>query len=226
MTKRVDGDRAIGRGAPGRSRVSRAVREREMVDVAEGVFARRGFHAASMDEIARGAGVTKPMLYAYFGSKEGLFAACGRAAGERMRQRVRDAALPDVPPDQRLWRGLLGVFAFIEEHREMWSIHNPPGGAPAAAGPIGVGAVQGREAMDELMEELLAETALEQGVAPEAAGETAPLAHALTAAVIALADWWLRHPEESKELQALRLMNFSWMGFERLLRGRLWMPTA
>jgi hypothetical protein len=41
-----------------------------------------------------------------------------------------------------------------------------------------------------------------------------------------LASWWLRHPEEPKELQALRLMNFAWMGLGNLLEGRLWQPPA
>ena len=194
-----------------------------MVAAAERIFGERGFHAASMDEIAEAVGVTKPMLYAYFGSKEGLFAACGRAAGERLRARVREAARPDVSPDQRLWRGLVGVFSFIEDHRELWKVHNPPGGPPPT-GTVGGGAAQGREAMAELMAELLADTAVGQGIARDAALETAPLAHALTAAVIAMAEWWLQHPEEPKELQALRVMNFAWVGFGNMLNGRLWLP--
>ena len=213
-----------GRGAPGQARVPREVREREMVEVAAQVFGSRGYHAASMDEIASRAGITKPMLYSYFGSKEGLFLACGKVAGERMRERVREAAhAREVPPDQRLWRGLLAVFGFIEEHREMWSIFNPPGGIPPG-GKIGKRASEGREAMGELLVELLVEAAVAEGVSPEAAVETAPLAHALTATVVAMADWWLRHPDEPRELQALRVMNFAWIGFEHLLQGQMWLP--
>ena len=40
-----------------------------MLDAAEAVFGRRGFHGASMDEIARRSGITKALLYQYFGSK-------------------------------------------------------------------------------------------------------------------------------------------------------------
>ena len=53
-----------------RKRMPRADRERLMLDVAEKMFANRGFHDASMDEVAAAAGITKPMLYNYFGSKE------------------------------------------------------------------------------------------------------------------------------------------------------------
>ncbi len=47
-----------------------------MLRAAAQVFGERGYHRASMDEIAARAGITKPMLYSYFDSKEGLFAAC------------------------------------------------------------------------------------------------------------------------------------------------------
>src|SRR5947209_16074340 len=57
----------------GRRKLPRAVRERQMLEVAGRVFAARGFHDASMDEIAEAADISKPMLYNYFGSKEGLY---------------------------------------------------------------------------------------------------------------------------------------------------------
>src|SRR2546423_10605965 len=57
----------------GTRKVPRAVRETQMLEMAGRVFAARGFHQASMDEIAEGAGISKMMLYNYFGSKEGLY---------------------------------------------------------------------------------------------------------------------------------------------------------
>jgi AcrR family transcriptional regulator len=44
----------------------------EILQAAVGLFARKGFEAASTREIVEAAGVTKPMLYYYFKSKEGL----------------------------------------------------------------------------------------------------------------------------------------------------------
>ena len=51
-------------------RVPRAIREQQMLEAAVSVFGRLGFHAASMDEIAELAGISKPMVYAYLGTKE------------------------------------------------------------------------------------------------------------------------------------------------------------
>src|SRR5213080_3115010 len=76
----------------GRRKVPRAVRERQMLEVAGRVFAARGFHDASMDEIAQGAGISKPMVYSYFGSKEGLYFAYIELAGQRLLERMAEAA--------------------------------------------------------------------------------------------------------------------------------------
>src|SRR5579871_1040504 len=72
----------------------RAQRERLILDVADQVFARDGYHSASMDEIARRSGVSKPMLYSYFGSKEGLYVACIDRNGQELVARLQQAFDP------------------------------------------------------------------------------------------------------------------------------------
>jgi hypothetical protein len=78
--------------------------------------------------------------------------------------------------------------------------------------------------MEHLLADLLIESAITGGIDPLVAEHANPLAAALSGATIAMAQWWLRHPEEPKELQVTRLMNFAWMGFGDLLAGRLWLP--
>ena len=65
-------------------RVPRAVRERQIVELAEKLFSERGYPGSSMDELARRAGVTKPVVYELFGSKDGLFRACLERSAERL----------------------------------------------------------------------------------------------------------------------------------------------
>src|SRR5687767_14290304 len=79
------------RGVAARRRVPRVERQQQMLDVAARVFAERGYHAASMDEIAAEVGVSKPMLYAYFDSKEGLYLACIDRAGQDLLESMRRA---------------------------------------------------------------------------------------------------------------------------------------
>ena len=69
---------------PQRTRLPRAERERQVLDVAHARFAAHGYAAVTMDDVAAGAGVTKPLLYAYFGNKERLYLACMERAGDAM----------------------------------------------------------------------------------------------------------------------------------------------
>ena len=62
-----------------------------MVAAAERLFAEHGYHGVSMDEIAAASGITKPMLYDYFGSKEGLFLACMERARGRLFEAIGGA---------------------------------------------------------------------------------------------------------------------------------------
>ena len=203
----------------------RAVREREMIATARRVFTERGYAATSMDEIASAARITKPMLYAYFGSKEGLFAECIREAGIELRASVRDAAgsVGDLPPERRLWAGLIAVFTGIERNRDAWDLLYPLEGE-GPGGALGARATYGMAAMAELVGGLMTDAARARGLSEDALAQIVPLAEALTGAVVALVDWWRRHPEEPKEVHALRAMNFAWRGLEQLLEGRVWLP--
>lgn len=195
-----------------------------MLAAAERVFSTKGFYDASMDEIAAECGITKPMLYSYFGSKQELFAACAERLDARLRDYVSGAAeRRDIAPAQRLWLGLLGFFSFVEENRQFWAAYHPYESQSPPTPFIAAGN-QGEEAWAGLLGELFGATARDAGLGDAAAAQAVPLAGAVAAAAIAMARWWLRHPDEPKELQALRLMNLVWNGFAGLLEGRLWLP--
>jgi AcrR family transcriptional regulator len=195
-----------------------------MLEVAFDHFGRHGYERVSMDAIASDVGVTKPMLYSYFGSKEGLFAACAERAAEQLREQVKSAAAAsDLPPDERLWLGLLAIFRATERHPAAWRVLHAAG---HGADPMSVRAAAARDAMANVVADLLKSTATEAGIDAAVAEHLTPLAHALTAATIAMTQWSLRHPDEPIELQVIRLMNLVWMGFGDLLAGRLWLPGA
>jgi AcrR family transcriptional regulator len=105
-----------------RKRMPRAERERQMIDIAEAVFAERGYSAASMDDIAELVGVSKPMLYEYFNSKEGLLLACIRQSRAALRLSTKQAVAGAPDAEAALHRGLLAFFVFISEHRQGWSV--------------------------------------------------------------------------------------------------------
>jgi AcrR family transcriptional regulator len=56
------------------ARMTGAERREQLITVARGLFAERGFEGTSVEEIAAQAGVSKPVVYEHFGGKEGLYA--------------------------------------------------------------------------------------------------------------------------------------------------------
>ena len=112
-------------------------RGRQLLQVAEEVIAERGFQAASMDEIAVRAGVTKPVLYDHFGSKDGLLAAVIARAGGQLREAVQRAVTDAEGPEEELARGVHAYFEFIEEHAPTWSsLLGEAAAMTAAAGAV------------------------------------------------------------------------------------------
>ena len=111
-------------------RLARAERERLMLGAAGEAFATHGFHGSSMDEIAVAAGITKPMLYRYFGSKEGLYAAYLRMTGHDLIDKVRAPDTRGQSSQARLRVGLQGFLAYVEEHRAGWTAAGSTPGGP------------------------------------------------------------------------------------------------
>jgi AcrR family transcriptional regulator len=66
-------------------------RRQQLFEVARGRFARQGFHATSMDEIAEAAGVTKPVLYQHFPSKRALYVELLEETGRQLLTALADA---------------------------------------------------------------------------------------------------------------------------------------
>ncbi|MGR6316563.1 TetR/AcrR family transcriptional regulator [Micromonospora soli] len=203
-------------------RLPRAVREQQMLDAAVKVFSRRGFHAASMDEIADDAGISKPMVYAYLGTKEELFVACLHREGTRMMEAIAGAAAPDLPADDRLWRGLRAFFGFVGAHRDGWAVlyRQARGSQPFAAE---LATMRGRlvEVVAGMLDHALRAKGREVG-----ATDLEVVAYALVGATESLADWLADHPEADPEKTATRMMNVAWLGADQLLRGVTWRPPA
>jgi AcrR family transcriptional regulator len=72
--------------------VRRRSRKDEILEVAVGLFAARGYHGVSMDDIGAAAGVTGPALYHQFAGKEAMLVACLIPVSERLLAGGRERA--------------------------------------------------------------------------------------------------------------------------------------
>jgi AcrR family transcriptional regulator len=91
-------------------------RRAQLLAVARRVFGRSGFHGVSMDEVAREAGVTKPILYDHFNSKEELYIALLDADAQALEDRVRAALAAPTGNRQRIRQSFQAYFDFVDEH--------------------------------------------------------------------------------------------------------------
>ncbi len=170
----------------------RADRERLILDVAGTVFARDGYHSASMDEIAATADVSKPMLYAYFASKEGLYLAYIDRTGRELVDRLIGAAVRAERGSARLRAPISEFLAFVEEHRAGWTVlfHELTASQPLAEEVAQLrGQVAG--AVCRMLQPAGGECA--DGQAADG------IAHAIVGAGESLANWWLAHPDVPRD---------------------------
>lgn len=193
--------------------MSRADREQQMLDVAERLFAEGGYQAVSMEEIAEQVGVSKPMLYEYFGSKEGLLLAaiarCRTELYEVTRAAMAGAGAAD--PKDVFWRGLVAYFEFTDAHRQAYGV--------LAQGPVALASATAPaiEATRRQQAGLIAP--LLTAFAPDVPAATAEAyAEIIIGACERLGLWRLRHPEVTAEEAARHMMNFSWYGLASALR--------
>lgn len=173
----------------------RAAREQLILDVAGRAFARDGYHAASMDEIAAGADVSKPVVYSYFGSKERLYLAYIERTGRQLLDRLERSGRWEDPPLERLRSRITEFLEFVEEHRDGWRV-------------LFAEAASNRPLADEVADLRRRIAAAVRGMLEEsrdAGFEMAPhasdgIAHAIVGAGESLANWWLEHPSVPSEL--------------------------
>ncbi len=197
--------------------MSAAERREVIVRTATEVFAERGYDGASIDEIARRSGVSAPVVYDHFASKQDLY--------ERLLERTRDELLEvwrehlasDDPADVRIPRAVAAWAAYVETHPYASRMYfRDATGIPAvqafhreihAQGRAALGVILGREQGAEHI----------AGTADAEALEMA--AEVMRAGLAGLAIWWGEHPHVTREQVVTTAVNVIWVGFERVRRG-------
>jgi AcrR family transcriptional regulator len=101
-----------------RRRMRGPERRAQLLQVARKVFGTSGFHAASMEAVAKEAGVTKPILYDHFPSKKDLYLALIDADLAVLHEEVRKALDAPIGNRERIRESFQAYFDFVDEHAE------------------------------------------------------------------------------------------------------------
>jgi AcrR family transcriptional regulator len=187
-----------------RTRLSRDDRMAQTLAVAHELFAERGYAAVKMDEIAAAVGVTKPLLYNYFGNKERLYIACMERAGDALTKAIADAVSATANPAEALGDGVHAFFAFLDSDRAAWAVlfdETLPQSGEVADRIASYRA----QILDYVSVAMLAQ--LPEARRDRARVEIEALSTALLGAAEALARWWLRSEALSADAAAELLIS-------------------
>jgi AcrR family transcriptional regulator len=203
---------------PVRRRLTAEARRATILDSARAVFSAHGYHSASIDDIAREAGVSKALIYEHFASKQELYANLLESHASELSDRLAAAVAGVEGSELRLETGLDAFFRFVEERREAWRIL-----FREAADPEVVAVLD--RVVAQVTTLVAAMIAAEPGV--QTHGETERerdegirlLAQMLVGAIQSVANWWADHLEVPRERLVESAMEFTWLGLDRLSRG-------
>ncbi|MFP5307553.1 MAG: TetR/AcrR family transcriptional regulator [Gammaproteobacteria bacterium] len=162
----------------------------EMLQVAGQVFAARGYYGASMEEIAQVAGISKPLLYRYYGSKDGLYLALIERAGQHLLTGL-ELVKGEPDPLKRIDLGTAGLLSFVDRYRDLWLVlfNEAMGGGSPVSRKVQDFRAQMIASTTITISELLDERT------PDGLRFAEAVTHAVYGAGEAIARWWMRNPE-------------------------------
>jgi AcrR family transcriptional regulator len=181
------------------------------------LFAEKGYASTSVREIVSAAGVSKPVLYYYFESKEGLFQAILDWAAQEQETILEEALQAPGTALERILHLYRGIYQGLMENRQLFKLINhlffgPPQGAPS------YDIERFHRRMMEVIKEIYLE-GLKQGEVRAIDPEEATLL------VLGVTDYCFHldylHPESMDPDRAGRLLRLAFQGLSKGIRGKL-----
>ena len=163
-----------------------------------------------MNDIAREAGITKPILYKHFGDKGGLYQALAERYVRSLMEQLRGALAAETDPQTRLRRTIDSYLSFVATEREIYSflMHRAVTERPEAQATVADFIRQLAAELATILGQELRRMGLDSGGAE-------PWAHGIVGMVQLAGDRWLEHPSMSREDLAGYLEALLWNGLSR-----------
>lgn len=197
-------ERESGAGAAPSMLYGRMARRLELLEAAIEVIRREG-PTASMDEIAAQAGITKPIVYRYFGDRAGVYQAVAEQYCADLSSRWQSAVATSRDLHANVVKAIDAYLAFVQDDPQVhqFLLHPQHATRPAVTFGYHVG-----EVLADVLRQRL-----------EAAGrDTAPAGpwgHAIAGMVQAASTWWLVSPEVPRAMLVDHLSTLLWDGLDR-----------
>lgn len=115
-------------------RMTAAGRREQLLDVTTEIVSEQGFQAVSIESVARGAGISRPIVYEHFGDLPGLLKAVVERETSRALAQVSETELTDLTKGsarELLIESLVAYLDAVRDHPATWRlVLMPPEGAP------------------------------------------------------------------------------------------------
>jgi len=198
--------------APGyvpRPRMTGQQRRKQLIGIGRGLFALRGLDGTTIEEIAATAGVSKPVIYEHFGSKEGLYTQVVDYEFHILLTSINDALAEDAKPRVLVERAALALLTYIEERTDGFRIlmRDAPPSQPEGAFSSLLSQVTAR------VEHILQDELARRGFSP---ADGAMYAQMLVGMVAMTGQWWQDSRTPDKREVAAHLVNLAWNGLTGL----------
>lgn len=185
----------MARPNAGTKGVPRLDRESQILAIASEEFGTRGFAATSVATVAERAGISKPLIYNYFGSKEGLYEACLERGGKLVADEIERIAAGASVGVERGMETLTGLFDLLDEQRHLWRLFFDV--TAPTSGPVVDSVSVYADRIARLAEEGVAELMALAGNHDEL--DVSAMTSVWLGIVDSLVNWWVEHPEQTAE---------------------------
>ncbi len=191
-----------------KKRLTAAQRRAQLLVVGRQVFAKHGYNGGSVEEIARAAGVSKPIVYEHFGGKEGLYAVIVDREMDALVRRIA-TSIAEGSPRKRFESAVLAFLTYVKDQPDGFIVLTRD--APMTMAGKGMPSVISdlADRVGAIFYEQLAAAGLRTEVAPV-------YAHTLIGMVTLTGQWWLENQTLEVETVAKHVAAIGWMGLRHI----------
>lgn len=189
-------------------RMSGPQRREQLIGVARELFAEQGYEATSVEEIAEQAGVTKPVVYEHFGSKEAMYTVVADREVRTLVDRIKEALTPGHPR-RTIVRAVDAFLGYIEEDKAGFGIL-------IRDRPTGTGGGTLPNVLDEVAEAVEALLATELKARGYSKKMAPILARSLVGMIAMPGQWWRDAKGPKRQYVARQIVNLAWNGIGNL----------
>ncbi len=189
-------------------RLSSSERRAQLIDVGREVFARRGYEAASREEIADRAKVSKPVLYEHFGGKEGLYAVIVDREMDYVVRRIVEA-INVGSARERIERATLAFLTYVKDHPDGFAVLSQDSPMTSTRGRLSSLLNELAERVGDIFADSFRDAGFDAKMAPI-------YAQALVGMVTFVGKWWTETRKPSVEEVARHISALAWMGLRHL----------